>query len=266
MGQLPITNQAPSGATEMFLALRDSLENVSLVVFDLVLLQKRDQFLFEGHLPMMFLLLCDIIQNRLLLRMTYAERRVARLPRKRLFLRKLAMNPAAGVCLDLAHDLRQCGFCGQRKKNMNVIGRTVDEQCSSAKLTDNTAQVRKQARLEFRVHRRCAVFRAENNVKQQVGVGVSHDSIAPPGLDVLNLGTHGSRRGLPSHGAPRLPHAQARSIPSPEPPARESDRGFGRAVSFARAEPLPGCSRVAAIDGSPRREPWDSVPKRDKPR
>ena len=126
-----------------------------------------------------------------------------------------------------AHNLRERGFGGQQSKNMNVIGRTVDEQSRSAKLPDNTAQVRKQARLEFRVQQRCAVLRPENYVEQQVGVGVSHDSIAPPGLDVLNLGTHGSRRGLPSHGAPRLPHAQAHSMPPPESATLESARDFG---------------------------------------
>src|SRR2546429_4104052 len=174
---------------------------------------------------MMVLLFCDVIQNRLLLRMTHAERRVARLPRKRLFLRKLAMNPAAGVCLDLADHFGQCSLRRQQFEDMHVIRRSVDEQRCAPKLADDAAHIRKQTRPEFLVERRYAFFRAENDVDEQVGVGVSHDSIAPPGLDLFDLGTHGWRRSGPSLGAPRLPLA---------PPARASNGRISWRGSIAR--------------------------------
>ncbi len=58
-------------------ARHESIPDVKLVVFDLVLTQKVDKFFFESDAPVMLFLVADIFQNIRDIRLAHAEGAIA---------------------------------------------------------------------------------------------------------------------------------------------------------------------------------------------
>src|SRR5262245_53868332 len=123
---------------------------------------------------MMLLLLGDVIQHGLFQRGTHAERRVADLPGKCSKRRERLMNPTGGICLYGADDFSGSKFCGKDCKNMNMIGRSIRQQWIRIQFTKNSAQVGEQSIFEVWFESWRTALRAENNVRQEIGVCVCH--------------------------------------------------------------------------------------------
>ena len=65
-------------------------------------------------------------------------------------------------------------FCRQRCENVDVIRRTVDDKCLAVVRADDAAEIREETRFQIRVEQWPPVFRAENDVRQQMGERVRH--------------------------------------------------------------------------------------------
>ena len=137
-------------------------------------LEKRHKFLLKRNLAMMFFLIGDVMFNFRQARMAHAERAISDLPRERFLVRKILVNPAGGIRLQLAHQIGQRMFGRQRRKNVDVIRRSVDDERFAIVRADDAAEIGEKARFQIRVEQWPPVFRAENDVRQQVGEGVRH--------------------------------------------------------------------------------------------
>ena len=123
---------------------------------------------------MMLFLLYDLIQHALLLRRTYAERRVTDLPGKCPSRRKCLMNPTGGICLHRSNDLGGREFRWKDCQDVNMIGWPVHQQRARIQFTKNPAQIGKHSSFEIRFESWLTVLCAENNVRQQIGECVCH--------------------------------------------------------------------------------------------
>jgi len=132
-------------------------------------------------------------------------------------------------------------FCSQRRKNVDVIRRAIYDKRFAVMRANDAAEIWKQARFQIRVEQWAPVFRAENDMRQQMGEGVCHKiscgaakdreksspNLSSPGWGgrngLLNRGflsplpglgkfagglTHSWRYGLLSRAAPQLKYRQ----------------------------------------------------------
>ena len=106
--------------------------------------------------------------------MTHTEGAITDLPRKRFLICKIAMNPTRRIRLQLTHQIGQRMFCRQRRENVDVVCRAIDDERFAVMRADDAAEIRKQARFKVRVEQWPPVLRAENNVRQQMGERVRH--------------------------------------------------------------------------------------------
>ena len=108
--------------------------------------------------------------------MTDTESAIAGLPGKGFLVWKILVNPAGRICLQLAHQIRQRMFCRERCQNMNVIRRAVNDERLAVVCVDDAAEIGEKTRFQIRVEQWPAFFRAENNVRQQMGECVGHET------------------------------------------------------------------------------------------
>ena len=125
---------------------------------------------------MMFLLVGDVFLDLGQTRMAHAERAITDLPGECFLIWKILVNPPRRIRLQLAHQIGQRMFCCQRRQNVDVIGRAIDDECFAIVCADDAAEVGKEARFQIRVEQGPPVFRAENDVRQQMGERVRHKS------------------------------------------------------------------------------------------
>ena len=69
-------------------------------------------------------------------------------------------------------------FCRERCENMNVIRRAIDDERLAIMCADDAAEIWKETQFQISIQQWSPVFRAENNVRQQVGKSVRHKLIA----------------------------------------------------------------------------------------
>ena len=134
-----------------------------------MLVEKREKFLLKRYFSMMLFLTGDVFFHIGLTGMAHAERAVTGLPPKRFPIRKCLVNPAGGIRLQFAHQIRQCMFRRKGSQDVNMVRRAIDDERPSVVRADNAAKIRKQPFFLFRVQQRRAVFCAENDVRQQMG-------------------------------------------------------------------------------------------------
>lgn len=137
-------------------------------------LEKRHEFLLEGNLPMVFFLVGDVFLHLNQIGMAHAERAIADLPCERLLARKILVNPAGRIRLQRAHQIGQRMFRRQRRQNVDVIRRAVDDERLAVMRADDAAEIGKETGFQIRVEQWPPVFRAENNVRQEMGESVRH--------------------------------------------------------------------------------------------
>ena len=65
-------------------------------------------------------------------------------------------------------------FCRQRCENVDMIRRAVDDKRFAVMCADDAAKIGKEAGFQIRVEQRSSVFRAENNMRQQMSERVRH--------------------------------------------------------------------------------------------
>jgi hypothetical protein len=70
-----------------------SIPEIFLIILNLVLFQEREIFLLKAFMPMMFFLIFDVGDRFIDMGYAYAERTIALLPRKMLYLGERLVNP-----------------------------------------------------------------------------------------------------------------------------------------------------------------------------
>jgi len=114
-------------------------------------------------------------------------------------------------------------FCRERCQNVNVIRRAIDDERLAIVRADDAAEIWKQTRFQIRVEQWPPVFRAENDVRQQMGEGVRHkiscEAVFVSATEWREIVAHGDNRG----------NDVVKTIPAPDG-AKEMD--FGCAVFF----------------------------------
>src|SRR4029079_14210544 len=87
---------------------------------------------------------------------------------------------------------------------MHMIHHPVNQQRLTTQIAHDAAHVREQVRLQVRGDLRQAVLFAEDHMDDQVGEGVSHTSVTPPGFLFIWPRTHSLHCGLKSVAPPGL--------------------------------------------------------------
>ena len=139
-------------------------------------LEKRHKFLLKRNLAVMFLLIGDVFFHLSQTGMAHAERTVTDLPCKCFLIWKFFMYPARRIGFQFAHQIRQRVFGRERGENVEVVRRAIDDDRLAVVGADDAAEIGKEARFQIRVEHWSPVFRAENNVRQQMGERVRHKS------------------------------------------------------------------------------------------
>ena len=106
--------------------------------------------------------------------MAHAKRTITDLPCKRFVVWKCFVNPTGRIRLQLAHQIGQRMFRRQRRENVDVIRRAIYDKHFAVMRANDAAEIWKQARFQIRVEQWAPVFRAENDMRQQMGEGVCH--------------------------------------------------------------------------------------------
>jgi hypothetical protein len=158
-----------------------------------MLLKKCHEFVLKGNLSVMFLLTGNVLFNLWQTGMAHAERAITDLPCECFLALKTLVNPTRGIRLQFAHQIGQRMLRGQRCQNVNMIGRTVDNERCPVVCADDAAEIRKQSRLQIRVQQWATFFCAENDVRQQMGEGVRHKIIAAEQRTTI---AHGETAGM----------------------------------------------------------------------
>ena len=65
-------------------------------------------------------------------------------------------------------------FGRERCENVNVVGRSIDDERLAVTCADDAAEIWKQTRFQIRVEQWSPVFRAENDMCQQMSERVRH--------------------------------------------------------------------------------------------
>ena len=84
------------------------------------------------------------------------------------------MNPTRRIRLQLTHQIGQRMFRRERRENVNVIRRSIDDERVAIVCADDATEIWKETRFQIRVEQWPPVFCAENNVRQQMGERVRH--------------------------------------------------------------------------------------------
>src|SRR5271165_3159576 len=112
----------------------------------------------------MFLLIQNVLSNRIDARFAHAERAVAGLPREILELRPTLVNPPRGVGLYQAGYIRNGVLCGHSNEDVYVIGHSVDAECDSADFADDASDVGVEILVHFLMDQRISVTSAEDEM------------------------------------------------------------------------------------------------------
>jgi hypothetical protein len=149
---------SPKGTVESF-------PQISVVVFDSMFLQQREELFLETHFTMMLFLSFDVIDDSIQLRNAGTEGAILGLPGKETLIGKCFMHPFRGASLDQLHGFGDRHGRRQGEQEMNVIGDTADGQGFHFVLASDAAQIRPEAIPKLRGNERLPLLRAENAVK-----------------------------------------------------------------------------------------------------
>src|SRR5437764_5158697 len=126
----------------------------------------------------MFLLAFDVSGNRGNVRLADAERRVTSLPRKRRLLWKRLMNPVRRASLDFSDNFSNRNHGRQFGEEVDVILGSVDEIQFAVELSNDAAEVGEEPRFKRGIDERSAVFRREDDMREDVAVTMWHGGFA----------------------------------------------------------------------------------------
>ena len=176
--------------------------NVSLVVLNMIFLQKRDVLLLEGMLLVMCFLTCDVCGNGREVGFADAENPISRLPGK---VRTMFFaHPSRRISLHDACDFgrRMYGACANQ--HVYVVRLAVNDQRRCIHLADDPAKVGEEVVPKFRFDQTAPLVRREDEMQQDVSRGMRHALSPLRGFLISALCTHALRRGLDSSAAPHL--------------------------------------------------------------
>jgi hypothetical protein len=122
----------------------------------------------------MFFLSLDITSNLCNLRFAHGERAVSFLPREPGRVFECARNPGRRVRFQFPHQFRERFVLSQFRKDVDVIGSPIHNQCRAAFGPDGTAKIFVNSRPNRGLHPRFAVLRGKHNVIQQIAIGRTH--------------------------------------------------------------------------------------------
>src|SRR5258707_1637784 len=118
-----------------------SIPNVTLIPFNLMLTEKRTQFVLKTHLPLMLLLLGDVLFYLLKVGLDHRKIRVAALPFEIHELATFLLQPKIRDALQLFHPFSLCDRTAKPSKQMHMIFRTAGDDRGTAKLSRDAAKI-----------------------------------------------------------------------------------------------------------------------------
>jgi hypothetical protein len=162
--------RAPGGATE----IRSS--KIAFIKRQRMRAQHNLELLEERNRSMMFFLSLDVTAHLRHLRLTHREGTVSFLPRESRDILEGPRNPARRVCFHLTDGFRDCFVLPQLRQDMNMIGRSVDDQRDSLFIANGPAEVLMNARTNSRRQPWFAFLGRKNNMIEQVAMGGTHSA------------------------------------------------------------------------------------------
>ncbi len=215
--------------------------------------QQNLEFLEERNASMMFFLPMDVTIHLGQHRLTHRERAISLLPLEARGYFECPRNPARGVRLQLTNELRDRPVLPQFRQNVNVVGRSVDDQRDSTFVANCTAEVLMRPRADFPRQPGLPFFRRKDDVIQKVAIGGTHSG----GVSVAPL------RGLCSFWIihPEFRFAPLRALVPPHPPGAITQFEYWLVAPEARRSTArSGAQRNSGKLSSARfANPWEGV-------
>ena len=123
-------------------------------------------------LLVMGLLFRDVLRNHTNAGFTHAENSISGLPRKSrtVFL----PHPPRRIRLDHAHNLRWRMNRSHTHQHVNMIGHSIHDQCDTAHLANNPAEIGEQTIAEFCLYQRPSPLSRKNQMQQNISRRMRH--------------------------------------------------------------------------------------------
>src|SRR5579862_4479069 len=127
----------------------------------------------------MLLLLRDVTPNRFHPRLADGERAVSGLPGEAFVIGPTPVYPPGGICLYQTGDVRDGMVGGDTNEKMDVIASSVHAEGGTPNLTDDASEVGVQILFEIGFDECTPLFRAEDEMDEEVCGGVTHSFLSP---------------------------------------------------------------------------------------
>lgn len=147
------------------------LKYIPWVVIDVVTFQEGQKLVFETPLLMVLLLLLYVVPHGWRLGMTHCECTIASLPSEFLLGPLFVVDPLGRTSLDVLKHLRNSYGLVESSQNVDVICRTANFQKLTFLASDDSTDVRVEVVLQTLVNAWDSIFRAEDDVIRETGVG-----------------------------------------------------------------------------------------------
>ncbi len=138
-------------------------------------LEEGDIFLLKRLLPMMFLLVCNIIIDRLNIGFADCKSSVARLPRESGEFSALGLDPFGGGFFHVFYGLTYAYCSSEFKEDMDMIFDRIDECWRTFQFLEHNRHVGVEGVSDLIVQDRCAILGAENEMNVKTGERLRHD-------------------------------------------------------------------------------------------
>jgi len=140
-----------------------SIPNVTRIILNPILLQKRDVLLLKSDALMMLLLRRDVLRHGRNARFANTEHSISRLPRKSRTM--LLPHPPRRIRLNHAHNLRRRMNRPHPHQQVNVIRHSIHNQSRTTHLPHNPAKISKQLMAKFLFDQRPPSQSRENHMQ-----------------------------------------------------------------------------------------------------
>jgi hypothetical protein len=155
-----------------------SSENVAWIIFNAVLLQQRNEFLFKRHFAVMPFLILNVPHHRRNVRLAYPEPAVPLLPGEPA---DLARHPARGVRCNVPNGLGNHERRRKLQQQVNMVFHSAHGVDKDALMLANAGGIGLQALLHLRWDDFPPLFCAEIDMHAVLKIGV-RQGVAPPAL------------------------------------------------------------------------------------
>ena len=194
---------------------------VALVVGHAGALEKLHEFFPEGLPPMVHFLFGDVVPDGRHRRRAHGEGGVSLLPRKPRIAARIG-SPLRRCLFQIAHKVREAVGGFQADEQMHVVGDSADALGRASEAARSSAEVVVECIAPLRNDQWATLFRGEDEVIMEAGVGRRHRALASTPSGVLAMGKPISGGGARASRNHRLPAV----TPPASPSAGESTEQF----------------------------------------